>query len=127
MTDPSFNEPIYQEEIYRIPAPVTIVLSCSWSEVGEQFRLPLAKILKALGHSLESARFIRQSPFDLSVFAEKPERMIVFVNPPKGLSLYEVHTTGNTSIVFAGGLEVLTEDEATKRKFWAALQALFPA
>ena len=115
----------YQEEIYLVPVPVTIVLACSWNEVVDSFRQPLEKILKALGHSLESVRIIQQSAFDLSALVEKPGRMIVFVNPPKGLTLYEVHTTGATSIVFAGGLEVLTEDDATKRKFWAALQAMF--
>ena len=115
----------YQEEIYLVPVSVTIVLACSWSEVVDSFRQPLGKILKALGHSLESVRIIQQSPFDLTAFVENPGRMIVFVNPPKGLTMFEVHKTGATSIVFAGGLEVLTQDEATKRKFWAALQAMF--
>lgn len=118
---------IYQEEIYRIAPATTIVLPCPWVEVSEEHRQPLEKILHALRLSLESVRIVHQTAIDLSAFAEKPARMIIFHTPPKPLALHEVHAIGETQVIFAGGLDVFTQDEATKRKFWSALKMLFPS
>ncbi len=118
---------IYQEEIYRIAPATTIVLPCPWADVSEEHRQPLEKILQALRLSLEAVCIVHQASINLSAFAEKPARMIIFHIPPKPLALHEVHVIGESQVIFAGGLNVFTQDELTKRKFWSALKTLFPS
>lgn len=118
---------IYQEEVYSVPVPVTVVLSKPWQDMGPDQRQLLAKILQAIRLSPEAVRIIQQASFDLSGFEEKPKRMIAFIAPPKGLSLYEVITTGQTSVVFSDDLEFLNRDDAAKRKLWNTLKAFFSA
>ena len=126
MTDPGL-ENIYFEEIYQIPSKTTIIISNPWSEVKVEQRSLLFNILLAVKLSLDSVRIIHQSQFDLMSLKEKPSRMIAFVAPPKGLALYEVIHTGETSVVFSDPLENLNSDDVAKRKLWNSLKALFPA
>ena len=126
MTDAGF-ENIYFEEIYQIPSKTTIIISNPWSEVKVEQRSLLFNILLAFKLSLDSVRIIHQSQFDLMSLKEKPSRMIAFVAPPKGLALYEVIHTGETSVVFSDPLENLNSDDVAKRKLWNSLKALFPA
>ena len=126
MTDAGF-ENIYFEEIYQIPSKTTIIISNPWSEVKVEQRSLLFNILLAVKLSLDSVRIIHQSQFDLMSLKEKPSRMIAFVAPPKGLALYEVIHTGETSVVFSDPLENLNSDDVAKRKLWNSLKALFPA
>lgn len=118
---------IYQEEVYTVPAPVTVVLDKPWSAVEADQSQLLGKILQAVRLSPEAVRIIQQASFDLSVFEEKPKRMIAFMKPPKGLALYEVIVTGETSVVFSEDLEILIRDDAAKRKLWNTLKTLFSA
>ena len=126
MTD-SALENIYIEEIYQVPPKTTIIISSPWREVKDDQRLLLSNILLAVKLSLDSVRIIHQSQFDLMALKEKPSRMIAFIAPPKGLALYEVIHTGETSVIFSEALENLNSDEAAKRKLWNTLRALFPA
>ena len=126
MTD-SALENIYIEEIYQVPPKTTIIISSPWREVKDDQRLLLSNILLAVKLSLDSVRIIHQSQFDLMALKEKPSRMIAFIAPPKGLTLYEVIHTGETSVIFSEALENLNSDEAAKRKLWNNLRALFPA
>ncbi len=126
MTDHAL-ENIYIEELYQVPTKVTIIISNPWSEVKDDQRLLLFKILSSVRLSLESVRIIHQAQFDLMSIEEKPSRMIAFMAPPKGLALYEVIQTGETSVIFSEPLEKLNSDDAAKRKLWTTLKALFPA
>jgi DNA polymerase III psi subunit len=116
---------IYTEEIYSVPSFVNIVTGSPWAEIKEEDRQLLANILHALKLSLESVRILCRPSFDLSLMAEKPERIIAFVAPPKGLACYEVIATGETSVVFSETLETLNKDEGAKRKLWNTLKVLF--
>ncbi len=126
MTDPALIN-IYFEEIYQVLPKTTIMISTPWSEVKDDQRLLLSNILLAVKLSLDSVRIIHQSQFDLMSLEEKPSRMIAFLAPPKGLALYEVIHTGETSVVFSEPLENLNLDDGAKRKLWSSLKALFPA
>ncbi len=116
----------YLEDIYQVPCRTFIIVASPWSELEEEQRSLLSKILQAVRLSLESVRIIYQSNFDLASFEEKPERMIAFVTPPKGLASYEVIQTGETSVIFSDPLEFLNTDDAAKRKLWNTLKTLFP-
>lgn len=116
---------IFQEEVYSIPTPVTVVLSKPWKDVPADQRQLLAKILQSIRLSPEAVRIIQQASFDLSPLAEKPKRIIAFMPPPKGLLPYEVIVTGGSSVVFSDDLEMLNGDDAAKRKLWNTLKAFF--
>ena len=126
MTDPAL-ENIFLEEIYQVPPKTAIIISNAWSEVKDDQRLLLSNILLAVKLSLDSVRIIHQPQFDLMTLGEKPTRMIAFLAPPKGLALYEVIHTRETSVVFSEPLENLNSDEGAKRNLWSSLRALFPA
>lgn len=127
MNNASVFKTIYEEDVYSIPFPVTIVIGIPWNELKEDHRQLLNKILKAVKLSLEAVRILHQASLDLSSWSEKPGRMVAFVAPPKGFKHYEVIQTGETSVVFSDPLEFLNTDEAAKRNLWIALRALFPS
>jgi len=116
---------IYQEEVYGIFSKVAVYIGVPWHELKEEHRLLLSKILHAVRLSLESVRVIHQAQIDLSSWAEKPNRIIAFLAPPKGISTYEIIQSGPTSMVFSDPLEILQSDEAAKRKLWNTLKTLF--
>ena len=118
---------IYAEEVYSIASPVTIVISVPWSQITEDHRQLLQKILQAVRHSLDSVRIIHQNKFDASAWNEKPSKVVAFIEPPKGLTAYEVIQTGETDVVFSDPLAQLISDDTSKRKLWGALKSLFQA
>ncbi len=116
---------VYGEEVYSIPSPVTVIIGVPWTEVTEDQRQLLSKILLAVRQSLDSVRILSLSTFDLSSYHEKPSKAIAFITPPKGLGLYEVVQTNDTAVIFSGSLKELITDDAAKRKLWAALKEMF--
>ena len=116
---------IYPEEIYSIPTPVVDVIDVPWSQLNEDHLHLLSKILQAVRLSLDSVRVIFQTNFDTTVWHEKPQKVIAFIEPQKGISSYEVITTGPMAIVFSDPLAHLISDEGGKRKLWSALKSLF--
>ena len=117
---------IYTEELYRISTPLTVVISVPWSQLPENQRQLLSKILQAIQLGIESVRVVHQLTFDLNELPGKPKHIIGFLPPPKGISAYELYRTDQTTIVFADSLDHLLEDQTSKRKLWDALKQLFP-
>lgn len=116
----------YSEEIYRIESPVLVILDSRWADVSAEARELLTKILSAVRLSLDSVRIVYQETLDLSAFPDTPTKVIAFVKAPKGVAINEKISTAKTDMVVAEPLSALLADEASKRKFWAALQTLFP-
>ncbi|HRI78276.1 MAG TPA: hypothetical protein PLR06_01970 [Cyclobacteriaceae bacterium] len=125
MTPSSQFTAIYPEEVYTIPIPVIVITGDPWTKLTDEHKQLLNKILLSVRQSLTSVRIIHQSEFDVSVLPEKPARIVAFINPPKGLTTYEVIQTGETSVVFAGPLPQLITDEPARRKLWGALKTHF--
>lgn len=117
-------ESTYPEELYLIQPRVTVVIPVPWTEVKEAEKTLLSKILGAVKQSLDSV-IIRQQPhLDLSVWAEKPERVLCF-SPAEGLPKFEVLPAQGISVIVSLPLpELLTNDEA-KKKLWAGLKVMF--
>ena len=118
-------ETIFQEAVYQVDPPLTIIIDCPWSELNEDQRLLLNKILKAIGRALEGVNIVQQSTFNLAVFPQKPSHVIAFMTPPKGLAPYEAIVSGGTSVVFSDALAILNKDDDAKRKLWNTLKTLF--
>jgi DNA polymerase III psi subunit len=117
-------ESTYSEELYLIQPRVTVVIPVAWAEVKEEEKVLLSKILNAVKQSLDSVVIKQQPKLDLSVWAEKPERVLCF-SPAEGLPKYEVLPAQGTSVIVSPPLpDLLTNDEA-KKKLWAGLKVMF--
>ncbi|MCX8491901.1 MAG: hypothetical protein ORN54_12635 [Cyclobacteriaceae bacterium] len=117
-------ESTYPEELYLIRQQVTIVIPVPWAEVKEAEKMLLSKILGAVKQSFDSVVVKQQPQLDLSMWAEKPEKVLCF-SPAEGLPKFEVLPTYNTSVIVSLPLpELLTNDEA-KKKLWAGLKVMF--
>jgi DNA polymerase III psi subunit len=117
-------ESTYPEELYLIQQKVVVVIPVTWSEVKDEEKILLSKILSAVKQSLDSVVIRQQSILDLSSWLEKPERVICF-SPAESLPKYEVLPAQGTSVIVSLPLpELLTNDEA-KKKLWAGLKAMF--
>jgi hypothetical protein len=117
-------ESTYPEELYLIQPRVTVVIPVAWAEVKEEEKVLLSKILNAVKQSLDSVVIRQQPHLDLSVWAEKPERVLCF-SPAEGLPKFEVLPAQGTSVIVSLPLpELITNDEA-KKKLWAGLKVMF--
>jgi hypothetical protein len=118
---------IYPEETYQVPLPVTVLIDTPWSELPEELQVLLNKILQAVGQSMASVRILQQATADVSTLVEKPQRVIAFVPPAKGVPLYETVEAGGCKMLFSDPLEKLAGDDASKRKLWNGLKSMFSA
>ncbi|MFM9839438.1 MAG: hypothetical protein ACKVOQ_14310 [Cyclobacteriaceae bacterium] len=117
-------ESTYPEELYLIQPRVTVVIPVGWMEMKEEEKVLLSKILNAVKQSLDSVVIRQQPHLDLSVWAEKPERVLCF-SAAEGLPKFEVLPAQGTSVIVSLPLpELLTNDEA-KKKLWAGLKVMF--
>lgn len=117
---------LYAEEIYQLPPPTTlIVLPVPWTELTDDDRLMLRRLLKAVGTGLVKARIIHtQELTEPMLEAIDAKYAIVFgvdVDPP--VNNYEIVQIGRTSLVRTFAPSQLTE--SLKRPLWDALQDMY--
>jgi DNA polymerase III psi subunit len=125
MTQTSLLQNLYQEEIYKIPSKLLIVIDKQWAEVSIDETILLEKILKALKLTLASVQILTRSEFlpkDFQAF--KPDYILAFGSKLKNSDrTYEAIQTDATTIVVADALDLL--DEVKKRNLWATLRQVF--
>jgi len=115
----------YQEEVYAVAPPLTVILDQPWSSMPPDCREALVKLLAAVNHSPESVRMIHQDHVDLTNWTDPPSKLVAFVPPKKGIPMNEKIITPTTAMVITEPLPVLLSNEDTKRKFWSAFKTLF--
>src|SRR5215218_3189836 len=93
MESDSLFKSTFNEEVYDIAVPLTVVIGVPWASLKDEQVDLLSKILVAVGKALGGVRIIHQDPFDMSAWSEKPGRAIAFVAPPRGLARYEIIPT----------------------------------
>ena len=72
-------ENLYSEELYNLPPKVLIVISKPWSEIQEDEKTLLGKILSAVKLSLSSVQIINRVEFGVEDFnAYRPACIIAF-------------------------------------------------
>ena len=126
-----YLESVYTEELYRIPAKTTIVITQPWTDLKKEEKEQLSKITEALRQrihpklSLVAFAIVSVSSLDLSTWIEKPDRLIYFGPAIKGLSTYEVIQADGTKMVLSQSLADLIPNEASRTKLWQALRQLF--
>jgi len=125
MTQTHPLENLYSEELYNLPPKVLIVVSKPWSEIQEDEKILLGKILSAVKLSLPSVQIINRAEFGFDDFnAYGPVCIIAFgatlINSTK---MYERIMVDRTAIVVADALRQL--DDLRKRNLWLTLKEVF--
>jgi hypothetical protein len=117
-------EATYPEDLYLISPKVTVVLPMPWAEVKEDEKALLIKILTAVKLSLDAVVIRHQPRFDLSVWAEKPAKVLCFTQAD-GLAKNELVMAGPTSVIVSLPLAELVKEDEGKKKLWGALKQMF--
>jgi hypothetical protein len=125
MTQTNALENLYSEELYNIPSKVLVVISKPWSEIQEDEKTLLGKILSSVKLSLSSVQIINRAEFGVEDFnAPRPACIIAFGATLKNSSkMYEKIAAERTAIVVADELRQL--DDLRKRNLWLTLKEVF--
>ena len=118
-------ESIYQEQLFSVAMPPTIIVNQPWEKITNEERTLLSKILGALRLSLESVSVKHQTTLNLSHWIQKPKHLIYFGDPVKGIQQYEVIDANGVSIVTSESLSDLQKNDASRKKLWLALKQQF--
>jgi len=122
---PVLFESIFPEGIFSIHPSPAIILDQPWGTITVVEKMLLEKILVAIKLSLNSVTIQYQNSLDLSVWVEKPQRVIYFGKPVKGVPLYEVVEANGVTIVASESLGDLSSNESARKKLWQALKKQF--
>ena len=126
-----YLEIVYTEELYRVPAKTTIVITKPWTDLKEEEMEQLSKIGKALREKIHpkfnliAFAVVSVTSLDLSTWTEKPDRLIYFGPAIKGLTTYEVIQADATKMVLSESLADLIHNEGSRAQLWQALRQLF--
>ena len=125
MTETNPLESLYSEELYNIPPKVLIVISKPWSEIQEDEKTLLGKILGSVKLSLSSVQIINRVEFGFDDFnSYRPVCIIAFGATLKNSTrMYEKIIVEHTAIVVADALREL--DDIRKRNLWLTLKEVF--
>jgi DNA polymerase III psi subunit len=121
----SLFDSIYSEGLFTITPSPTIILDQPWETITSVEKTLLEKILAALKQSLNSVTIHYQGSLDLSLWVEKPQRVIYFGKPTKGIPLYETVDANGVTIVASESLKDLVGNEDARKKLWQALKKQF--
>ena len=118
-------ENLYTEELYNLPPKVLIVISKPWSQIQEDEKTLLGKILSAVKLSLSSVQIINRAEFVVDDFdAFRPNCIVAFGATLKNSTkMYEKIVNAQTAIVVADELRQL--DDIRKRNLWLTLKEVF--
>src|SRR5882672_1332443 len=122
---PILFESIFQEGLFAISTPPTIILDQPWGTITSTEKTLLEKILAAIKQSLNSVTIQYQDSLDLSVWAEKPKRVIYFGKSVKGIPLYDAVEANGVTIVASESLKGLSNNEDARKTLWQALKKQF--
>jgi len=123
--NPVLFESIFPEGLFVISPSPTIILDQPWENITAVEKTLLEKILAAIKQSLNSVAIQYQDSLDLSVWVEKPQRVIYFGKPVKGIPLYEAVEANGVTIVASQSLTDLASNEDARKKLWQALKKQF--
>lgn len=133
MSDHLVFESLYTEDLYLLPPKTRIVITKPWDELTGPEKEQLTKITDALRQrinpklSLDAFQISYTPALDLSTWHEKPEKLIYFGPPIRGLNYFELIETGSSKMVLSESLSELIANEGSRQKLWVALKQLFSA
>lgn len=133
MSDHLVFENLYTEDLYLLPPKTRIVITKPWDELTGPEKEQLTKITDALRQrinpklSLDAFQISYTPALDLSTWHEKPEKLIYFGPPIRGLNYFELIETGSSKMVLSESLSELIANEGSRQKLWVGLKQLFSA
>jgi hypothetical protein len=117
---------LYQEELYRLPGKVIVVISRPWEEITLDDRTLLSKILGSMKLTLASVQIKISQEFSIEDFYPlAPTYIIAFGATLKNSSnkKYEHLSIEDISVILADELNEL--DDLKKRSLWLSLKQIF--
>jgi hypothetical protein len=118
-------EDLYQEEIYRIPAPPMAVVVPRWNDLSPEDISLLSKILSAIKVSLAAVKVI-ETPLiklqELSVGQAAAIFLIFGSKTEPSVELYKKEKVAGFQIIAADPLNQL--DDVKKKNLWQTLRQL---
>ena len=122
---PILFDSLFTEGLFAISSSPTVILDQPWETISAAEKVLLEKILTAIKHSLNSITIKYQDPFNLSLWNEKPHRIVYFGKPVKGIPLYETVEANGVFVVASDKLSHLSGNEEARKKLWLALKKQF--
>ena len=120
----SLNPYLFQEELYIIPEPVTIVLPRHLADYPEESRALMLRILAAVDLTLASVRIVIGQSVSIEEFDSlRTSKLLIFGSQINGIASYEVIQAQGFSVIQADDLTNL--DETKKKSLWKAMKAMF--
>ena len=123
--NPVLFDSIYSEELFQVSPAPTIIIDQPWETIASVEKALLEKILAAIKQSLNSITIKYQATLDLSIWTEKPGKVIYFGKTVKGIPLYESVEANGVAIVASESLNALSQNEEARKKLWQALKKQF--
>lgn len=121
----SVFESLYQEEIYLVRPRTLVLLDKAWTDIPENERTLLTKILGSVKLSLATVQILHRESADLNeLSALNAERVIAFgtrLSPVH--KQYEYVPVDGYHVIVSHSLSAL--DDARKKNLWLALRQMF--
>lgn len=122
--NPSLASYLYQEEFYKIPTDVLVVIKKNWEDYSAEEQSLLTKILNSVKIDPASVRIIAQGKVSLkSLETYAPARVLVFGSESEDLKAYETIQAQGFTVLKADDLTQL--DDTKKKNLWIALKQMF--
>ena len=126
------TDQIFTEELYSVkPVTTIVIMTTPWHELKIEETEQLQKISDALRQrihpslSIDAFQVIHQPQLDLNLLSDKPEKVIYFGPPIKGLNYYELIEANQVKMVLSESVSDLIKNDQSRQKLWKALQQLF--
>ena len=116
---------LFSEGLFLVSPSPTVILDQPWAHITPAEKTLLEKILTAIKQSLDTVSIRYQDSLDLSTWNQKPQRVIYFGKPVKGVPLYETVEANGVTIVASENLSHLSTHEEARKKLWSALKKQF--
>lgn len=121
-----FRESIFQEDLYKLPPRILVVIDRPWREISMAERELLQKILSAIRLTTDGVQILSGTQLDTGIIS-CAKSIISFGWNPEGKSLFEPSTLHETPSIYSHSLSQLLSDDEAKKKLWQGLKRLFLA
>jgi hypothetical protein len=114
---------LFNEDLYSIPAIITIVINKPWENIAEEDKVLLTKILGSVKLGPQSVRMISRKSVTLDELSAIGANKILIFGSETPVKPYELVQAQGFSVISADELSRL--DDAKKKSLWLALKNMF--
>ena len=115
---------LFQEELYKIPPRVLVILAREWETYSQDDKTLLTKILASVRLSPNAVQLAVQNTLSLPAIAlYNPAKVLVFGSSGADIKPYEASQIHGFWLIKADDLNQL--DDTKKKNLWLALKTMF--